>query len=518
MLTFITNNLEQKTTVKGQTITRLDLLVVISLIYGLISGLFISEISLNNILYSKWILLILVYIIASKIGTNSRAILKFTVLAGFVQAIISVLQQAGILISNNEFFHITGFMGNPGPLGGFQAVAAVSGFALLAKDNGTINRKHIAATYIIVVLISYSVLLSESRASILSMMSGMIFLYWRNIKQTLIRHKWLLCLVLILSVLIIFLMVACRPESVMARLMIWRVSLNMFLDNFMTGIGIARFPMEYMLYQAEFFETHPDSSFVMVADNVVYAYNELLQIIVEQGICGFIIISAIIYTIFWYAGERQILPSFLTLLVFSLFSYPTHKVGLMLLFPIFAGAAGCSQTTFNITSKTVHIIFGSLCISLAAYASINIICSKTELKELLSGNKPCDNNPRRLFLKSYTDIKSNAIFANVLHNQHNCIAMEYTEKLFPTCETWCDIGQMKEENGELSAAERYYKTASYMIPSRVRPKYLLWKLYLNHGRKSEAKKLANTILSQPLKTENTFTLRVKQEIKDEYEL
>lgn len=83
----------------------------------------------------------------------------------------------------------------------------------------------------------------------------------------------------------------------------------------------------------------------------------------------------------------------------------------------------------------------------------------------------------------------------------------------PNCETWCDLGEACEGVGDYGRAENYYRTASYMVPTRLRPNYLLWKLYIGSGRETEAREMARKILSMPLKVENTFTLRVRDEVR-----
>lgn len=58
---------------------------------------------------------------------------------GVVQAIYAIGQQAGYIASNHHLFPITGLMGNPGQMGGFQAVAFLSA-ALLAVPTASLMR------------------------------------------------------------------------------------------------------------------------------------------------------------------------------------------------------------------------------------------------------------------------------------------------------------------------------------------------------------------------------------------
>ena len=59
-------------------------------------------------------------------------------------------------------------------------------------------------------------------------------------------------------------------------------------------------------------------------------------------------------------------------------------------------------------------------------------------------------------------------------------------------------------------AEEYLKTASFMVPGKITPNYLLWQNSLQRGDTTTAITIAERILKQPLKA---YTLRVKSEIR-----
>ena len=83
-----------------------------------------------------------------------------------------------------------------------------------------------------------------------------------------------------------------RSGSADARLLIWRVSLDMIADRPLTGFGPGNFPRYYMLYQADWFRAHPDSEFAAVADNAVYSFNEYIKLAVEEGLPGLLLFVA----------------------------------------------------------------------------------------------------------------------------------------------------------------------------------------------------------------------------------
>ena len=51
------------------------------------------------------------------------------------------------------------------------------------------------------------------------------------------------------------------------------------------------------------------------------------------------------------------------------------------------------------------------------------------------------------------------------------------------------------------------------IPTRMTPNYHLWQLYRKQGDDNQARAMAQKIISQPLKVETTFTLRIKGQVR-----
>lgn len=77
-----------------------------------------------------------------------------------------------------------------------------------------------------------------------------------------------------------------------------------------------------------------------------------------------------------------------------------------------------------------------------------------------------------------------------------------------------DLGILYQKQKMYSEAEKYYKLASDMVPGRITPNYMLFKLYVETGDKEMAKATAERILSQPVKVTGGVVLRIKNEIRD----
>ena len=86
--------------------------------------------------------------------------------------------------------------------------------------------------------------------------------------------------------------------------------------------------------------------------------------------------------------------------------------------------------------------------------------------------------------------------------------------LFPDSEIYCMLGDESMNMGNLDKAEILYRKAIDMVPSRITPRYKLFKLYISRGDTILAVSLGRIVLSLKPKVESTKTLRMKGEIKD----
>lgn len=93
-------------------------------------------------------------------------------------------------------------------------------------------------------------------------------------------------------------------------------------------------------------------------------------------------------------------------------------------------------------------------------------------------------------------------------------ANERVKDIQPFCEGYCVLGRYYMMRKDYSKAEYFLNEASYMIPTRIRPRYYLWELNVDKGDIPGAIKMAEDILVMPLKIENTFTLKVKRKMRE----
>ena len=174
-------------------------------------------------------------------------------------------------------------------------------------------------------LMAIAVFLSGSRAGILAMAITMAAWFLANSKFKTQNSKLILAVAVIALPLILYFF---KKDSANGRLLIWRTTLDMVADKPIVGHGAGAFQAKYMLYQADYFNAHPDSRYVTLADNVLHPFNEYLLVLCEHGIVGLGIIALLVFFLVRAyrrnPGEEKFpaLMSLLALAVFSFFSYP----------------------------------------------------------------------------------------------------------------------------------------------------------------------------------------------------
>lgn len=473
------------------------------ILWGLLCMTVSKEI--NYIVLFKWAVFIPLFTIACSL-TNKNVIYFSLIVLGAVQSVIVIMQQTGVVASHNPFFRITGFLGNPGLMGGFQAIALTACIICLKGRRGAI------LTVVSMVFIAYSVIVSGSRASWIAAIFGSAILFRKEISTFLKTHKWSIATIAITGIACVAGIYLYRPDSANARLLIWRVSFDIIRDNPILGIGPGQFRSVYMLYQANYFAQNPLSGYAIVADNAAYPYNEFIRIAVEQGIIGLTAFLSLIYFAVRNSSDTDAPAPLMTLLLFSCFSYPVDKAAMAILFPILFGT--CANNCNPTAGKSVAFI--SSAVLIASMSGISFFWNDTEknIKEIRAAynEKDAENLAHKL-PHIYTDIRFNSRYFNLVPKHEEMQDTTLLMFVLPTCENWCDIGNFYYNAGNMELAETYFRQAANMIPTRLLPKYYLWKMMTEQNRKEEASQMARAIMEQPVKVENTTTLRIRQEVK-----
>jgi len=504
------------------SLTMTDLAVFLFLFYSLLHISIFQGFRCDPIVGYKWSAAALCYLFFRKLK-KPHIVLYGIMLYGLFQSVVAIGQSLSIFQSVHRFFSVTGTIGNPGPLGGFLAIAAVCSTALMWQ---TIKEKQFRLVLInglATCILLAGLLLTDSRAAFLSLSIGLVAIWGNQIRKLFDKYKptAFLTFTVITTLLCCFLYLR-RTASADARLLIWRVSANMIADKPVFGHGIGAFDREYMLYQAAYFEQNPQSSLLVVADNTAYPYNEWLHVGIELGMVGFCLLLVVFVTVFAFSSSdtvnRSLKAGLISFIIFSLFSYPAEIIELFILPSILLG---------SLREKTLYIFSIHSWIKVVAVISLTGIIFLSFAGILISQKI---SNEIKLLAASDTQIQTpycDRYFSVLMYNadfnmtylsilcQLPCQPDNWQKiiHIFPSSETYCHLGEACECYGQYGQAERLYRKAADMVPARILPNYHLWKLYVKHNDDNHARAMAQKIISQPLKVENTFTLQVKGQMK-----
>ena len=495
-----------------------DVLILFFILYGAISLSFYSAFGIR---FWEWSAIILVYIFVRLTTDQEKNILLVVlVLSGLIQSGIALGQIYGLIASNHPHFDVTGSFNNPGQLGGYLSVSLIISIGLLKRNKQPF---HLFLFSSISVVMGGTLILTDSRAGLVAALCGLIVLFGERIFKYIKGYKRLsITGIAIVFILLFALLYSYRPESANGRLLIWLVSLGMIFDKPLFGHGVGSFNKEYMLYQAKYFEGNPDSSLIMVADNVGFPYNEFLHITIELGLAGLlfvvIILSVVLFSESKNYDQKNYKAGLVGLVVFSMFSYPSSIFSLFIILPIFLGGAVMHFNEINrcfISLKCITIPL-LCCFSIVAIKELLFYRSIYEIQQNL---KYRQDKQSFIFMENHLEkLMSDPLFNAqysyfMLYKYKKEISDEIIYLINPSCDVYCDIGDIFYKKGNIESAKYYYGTASYMIPSRITPKYKLWRLHLENRNTEIAKEMANKIASQELKVQNTSAIRMKYEVR-----
>ncbi len=342
-----------------------------------------------------------------------------------------------------------------------------------------------------------------------------------------------------------------KEGSSNGRILIWKVSLNMIKDQPLLGAGFDQFKANYMNYQANFFRDNPNVPEAIVAGDSNYAFNEVIQQTTENGIFSFLLIGLILFVIFSKSKNKKYEEAesnddekliyitkagIISVLIFSLFSYPTQilpvKLSLVLYLAII-GALSPRRMQIKLPEKLTGKI---------TRQSLNVISGLVLLFLVIGGGKYIYNyqeafaNWKKAFKlyqfgaysecledykKAYPILRRNGEFltnygkALSMAERHNQAIeiLESASESFPNTVVYTALGNSYQSIGKIKKAEEAYLQAWYMIPSRFYPLYLLAKLYDETGQTEKAVEIAYRILRKEVKVHSTAIEEIKEEMR-----
>ena len=453
-------------------------------------------------------------------------IMKTVCLIGLLEALYSVVQLFGIVPDNFRYAYFSGSLNNPAIFGMFMSFCIPISVYYWVRASGTKQ----TIWEVIALTFGVFVVLSNSRTAILSSILGtaVILVMEQKSLQRFITNKQYRNIGIALILITLITLYFYKRNSADGRVLIWIVSLEMIKDNPWFGWGFDGYIAQYMNYQADYLNAHPNSPFMLLAGETQNPFNEFLHTAIIYGIpCAIVFIGIIIWAI-WYIYARvtehkSILLSIVCVLIaWCLFCYPLNMpfVWLIILF-----------ITLSMINRAVEFPAPKLCMAIILFASA------ISLRHLaLSGI----HDFRRLCLQeranNYNNKEVMAEYEEVYKDYYNDYLFIYNYgallhhrgEFEKSLEVFKDGSKyLSDYNMMLLMADDYqklkqydfavacYKRAGEMIPSRYLPLYYRMQLYLENEDIKKAHEIANQILSKENKIKKSkLTQQIINEAKE----
>lgn len=448
-----------------------------------------------------------------------------------VLSVYGLLQYFGCAPSRHYAFLITGTYENPA---GFAAVqAALFPFALvlcLDKERNRLIRWFAGLTAVSCML---TIILSGSRAGLLAICAAaaVVLAFKTKVLSLFKTHKWLWIVLVLVVVALSSLLYRVKAGSANGRLFIWSICWDMIKERPLFGYGIGGIEKHYMDAQAAYFSMHPDSPYVMLADNVTHPFNEYIKLTVNYGLVGLTIalclLALTIKRLFMSRENVKVIGLAVTASVFVMcqFSYPFHYAAVWFISAIAIIPAFFSEREDNKEWITPNYLRVSLPIMFSMLLVIVLRMMYLDLKWAEISKRSLAGHTERMlpyYEKMKPQMKHNPLFLYNYAAELNYIG-RYEESLTVTeeCrEGWNDydvqmlLADNLENTQRTDMAIETYRHALDMIPCRFEPLNSMMTLYLGNGDMLNALKVANKIIDKPVKVQSYRVEQITQAARD----
>lgn len=370
-----------------------------------------------------------------------------------------------------------------------------------------------------------TIIVLQSRTAELALMSGTLYVSYPYLRNWYSKNKIIFVSTFVLIAATLLFGFFIKVESSAGRLFIWKNSLALLKNNWISGVGLGKFNPNYNHLQAEYFSKNAiTSAIAMRADDGYYAFNEWLHFWIETGVAGFLFF--LIITILslricllnirkkknWYGAV--LIP----LIVSCLFSYPLHNAILLWVFIFFALYCFIDYFTINNIKKYFYIIFAvSFILWLMPKTYFYNQYQKAKNLEKEKYNNQAYSIAKKNFAYLKKDYRFTTFYSNLLYNTNrldevistfNTIHPYHCNQILHT-----NVAKAYNEIGDSINAKKHFLTALYIAPYRLQSRQDLLEFYLHKKDTTNAKYWAREIINCPMKIVTSKGLYLKQNAK-----
>lgn len=431
------------------------------------------------------------------------------------QAVFGILQFAGLV--NGYGHYAAGSFENPAGFASCLCFSLPMGFRLFRRFS-TFGK---VAFIICKLLCMAAVVMSGSRTGMLCIMVCAVLLFGSG-------KKLMLWIMPAMVVAVMVLTLAMKTDSSRGRWFICQRTVELIAERPITGWGIGGFEAKYMDVQADYFAHHVDSEYAMLADSIHHPMNEYLLVAVDFGLIGLLVLLAAIFgTVVYYRHHpsdygRLGMQIMICIAVFSMFSYP-------FLYPftwIMLLVACCCVYKNRIFHRRIVCVSAIVILPILGYMlAVNWAMSMElrRIQEKASYGLAKNMMPRyaKLYPKQKADYRflynyaaeqyEAGLYAEALHTANEC------EKLLSDYDISLLKADIYRELGQDKLAMVNYQQAYNMCPSRFVPLYEIYNIYRSRKDTINYRRIANIILTKPIKVKSKDTMDMIEEVRDETE-
>lgn len=463
-------------------------------------------------------------------------------LTGLVEAVWGMQQLHGYAYSNHSLFRLTGSFFNPGPYCGYlAAVLPVCLWAALKFQKGMHYFAWICAGAILIVLPA-----GMSRSAWMAAVVACGWVYWterigwEKAKAAYKRYKNatipFIAIVAILAGCAIAGVYGMKRDSADGRLLMWKVTGKAIAGQPLAGTGLGGFPAAYAEAQGEYFATGTATGQEkQVAGCPEYAFNEYLQIGLEQGIGGLIVFVLWLGSMGYYGirnRQHGAVGGVLALAVFAVSSYPLQLPSFWMIL-VFLGAICVTKdgTQARSSALPVSSAYPITIISLLSLASVCLFILQKGQYEVYKRwgrmQTVYNNKAYESVSEDYKDLHDKLKHKpEFLFEEAQCLSktgryaeairmLERAKRLSGDPMIRYMIAKNRQATGDYREAERELLHAIGILPERLYPYYLLAKLYAEPAfyQADKFRAAAGAVLTKEPKVESSAIREMRTEIK-----
>lgn len=463
-------------------------------------------------------------------------------LTGLVEAVWGMQQLHGYAYSNHSLFRLTGSFFNPGPYCGYLAVVLpVCLWAALKFQKGMHYFAWICAGAILIVLPA-----GMSRSAWMAAVVACGWVYWterigwEKAKAAYKRYKNatipFIAIVAILAGCAIAGVYGMKRDSADGRLLMWKVTGKAIAGQPLAGTGLGGFPAAYAEAQGEYFATGTATDQEkQVAGCPEYAFNEYLQIGLEQGIGGLIVFVLWLGSMGYYGirnRQHGAVGGVLALAVFAVSSYPLQLPSFWMIL-VFLGAICVTKdgTQARSSALPVSSAYPITIISLLSLASVCLFILQKGQYEVYKRwgrmQTVYNNKAYESVSEDYKDLHDKLKHKpEFLFEEAQCLSktgryaeairvLERAKRLSGDPMIRYMIAKNRQATGDYREAERELLHAIGILPERLYPYYLLAKLYAEPAfyQADKFRAAAGAVLTKEPKVESSAIREMRTEIK-----